>query len=237
MAQIGELWLPDMLLNEEYGQGLIHDYFRRDTTGYMYSGAMFDTYPADPASGITAPPSPPDEITDSDLIALSMLGIRVTGYEALIITQDRRKEIETLLASIPRTRTSSRRQAEGSLLPKATRGSCGSYCARRRTGRRRPGSAPSPRASSWPVSAPHLIPIEDSQLAAVFRRTTPDRDKRWWDDVHSAALDPSPAANGTTLWCYLARLRDQASQDHLPVLRVLDIIGWMHARRDPAAPT
>ena len=154
MAQIGELWLPDMLLNEEYGQGLIHDYFRRDTIGYMYCGAMFDTYPADPASGITAPPSPPDEITDSDLITLSMLGIRVTGYEALIITQDRRKEIETLLASIPRTRTSSRRQAEGSLLPKATRGSCGSYCARRRTGRRRPGSAPSPRASSWPVSAP-----------------------------------------------------------------------------------
>ena len=47
------------------------------------------------------PPSTPDQITDSDLVALSMLGIRVTGYEALIITQDRRKQIEGLLAGIP----------------------------------------------------------------------------------------------------------------------------------------
>src|SRR5215467_8332348 len=101
MAQVGGLWLPDVLLNEEYARGLIHDYFRRDSTGYLYSGAMFDTYPADPASGIAAPTGPPDQITDSDLVALSMLGIRVTGYEALIIRQDRHKEIEALLAGIP----------------------------------------------------------------------------------------------------------------------------------------
>jgi hypothetical protein len=67
MAQVGGLWLPDVLLNEDYARGLIHDYFRRDSAGYVYSGAMFDTYPVDPASGITAPPGPPDEITDSDL--------------------------------------------------------------------------------------------------------------------------------------------------------------------------
>jgi uncharacterized protein DUF6308 len=84
---------------------------------------------------------------------------------------------------------------------------------------------------------PHLIPIEDSRIAAVFSRKSPDRDERWWDDVRSAALDPRPAASGTTLWRYLASLRDQTGQDHLPVLRVLDIIGWMHAHRDPAART
>lgn len=237
MAQIGELWLPDMLLNEEYAQGLIHDYFRRDTTGYVYSGAMFDTYPADPASGITAPPSPPDEITDSDLIALSMLGIRVTGYEALIITQDRRKEIETLLASIPPD-AHIEQEASGRLL--APEGYAWKLWELLRETKDRTKEARFGAVAAGKLLArkrPHLIPIEDSQIAAVFRRTTPDRDKRWWDDVHSAALDPSPAANGTTLWCYLARLRDQASQDHLPVLRVLDIIGWMHARRDPAAPT
>jgi len=55
MAQVGVLWLPDVLLNEEYVRGLIHDYFRRDSTGYVYSGAMFNTYPTDPASGIAAP--------------------------------------------------------------------------------------------------------------------------------------------------------------------------------------
>jgi hypothetical protein len=40
-------------------------------------------------------------VTDSDLIALSMLGIRVTGYEALIITRYRSQEIENLLGRIP----------------------------------------------------------------------------------------------------------------------------------------
>jgi hypothetical protein len=29
----------------------------------------------------------------------------------------------------------------------------------------------------------------------------------------------------------------KAGLDHLPVLRVLDIIGWMHAQRDPAVGT
>lgn len=101
MAQVGGLWLPDALLDEDYARGLVQEYFRRDSIGYVYSGAMFDTYPADPASGITAPPGTPNEITDGDLIALSMLGIRVTGYEALIITQDRHKAIQELLASIP----------------------------------------------------------------------------------------------------------------------------------------
>jgi Family of unknown function (DUF6308) len=40
-------------------------------------------------------------VTGSDLVSLSLLGIRVTGYEALIITQYRTQEIENLLDSIP----------------------------------------------------------------------------------------------------------------------------------------
>jgi Family of unknown function (DUF6308) len=82
---------------------------------------------------------------------------------------------------------------------------------------------------------PTLIPIEDSQIARVFRRKAPDRDERWWDDVRTAVLDTQLTAHGTTLWGYLAHLRDEAGPDHLPILRILDIIGWMHARRSPGA--
>src|ERR1022692_121386 len=82
---------------------------------------------------------------------------------------------------------------------------------------------------------PDLIPIEDSQIAGVFRRKAPDRDEHWWDDVRTVALDTQLTASGTTLWGHLARLRGEAGADHLPVLRVLDIIGWMHARRGPGA--
>src|SRR5580698_7182261 len=93
MARFGGLTVPDALLRGEYAQGLLRGYFRRDDVGYVYSGAMFDTYPADRAPGASAPTGTADEITDTDLVAVSMLGIRVTGYEALIIRQDQREQI------------------------------------------------------------------------------------------------------------------------------------------------
>ncbi len=77
---------------------------------------------------------------------------------------------------------------------------------------------------------PALIPIEDSAIAEVFRRKAPDRDEGWWDDVRTARQDDEPKANGAPLRDYLTGLRGAAHLDHLPVLRVLDIIAWMHVR-------
>ena len=74
-----------------------------------------------------------------------------------------------------------------------------------------------------------MIPIEDSRIATVFSRTAPDRDASWWEDVRTAALDSKLTAE-TTFWGYLAGLRSKAGVDHLPILEVLDIIGWMRAR-------
>jgi hypothetical protein len=237
MAEFGGLRIPDVLLNEEYARGLIHDYFRRDSAGYVYSGAVFDTYPADPASGTTGPPGAPGEITDSDLVALSMLGIRVTGYEALIIMQDRRKGIEALLADIPADAHIEEEASAGLL---ARDGPAWMLWELLREIKDRTKEARFGAVAAGKLLArkrPNLIPIEDSRIAAVFNRRSPDRDEHWWDDVRSAALDPRPAASGTTLWRYLARLRDQAGLDHLPILRVLDIIGWMQAHRDPGVST
>jgi hypothetical protein len=198
MAQFGALWLPDVLLNEDYARVLIYDYFRRDSAGYMYSGAMFDTYPADPASGIAAPPGPPDKITDSDLVALSLLGIRVTGYEALIITRDRQKEIEALLADIPADAHIEGEASERLLAPECSAWKLWEILReiKDRTKEARFGAVAAGKLLAR--KRPNLIPIEDSRIAAVFSRKSPDRDKHWWDDVRSAALDPSPAANGTT---------------------------------------
>ena len=75
---------------------------------------------------------------------------------------------------------------------------------------------------------PDLIPISDSHTSETFRRKPPGEDATWWADVRSAALDPRPEANGMTLWDYLAGLRPAAQATYLPILRVLDILGWMH---------
>jgi hypothetical protein len=75
---------------------------------------------------------------------------------------------------------------------------------------------------------PGLIPISDRYTRKAFSRPLPALDVRWWDAVRSAALDPRPAANGVTLWEHLADLRAAADVTYLPILRVLDISGWMH---------
>ena len=232
MAMFGGLRGPDELLAGEYALDLLDRYFRRDGGGYVYSGAVFDTYPADPASGIAAPSDTESSnvVTDSDLIALSMLGIRVTGYEALIITRYRTQEIENLLRSIPAPARIDD-EASGALLTRdgpawmlwkllyeikdrTKDARFGAVAAGKLIARKRPG----------------LIPIEDSRIATVFSRTAPDRDESWWEDVRTAALDSNLTADGTTFWGYLAGLRSKAGVDHLPILRVLDIIGWMRAR-------
>jgi hypothetical protein len=237
LALFGGLRVPEALLDEEYARGLLHGYFLRDCAGYVYSGAMFDTYPADPTSGVTAPSRTADEINDSDLVALSMLGIRVTGYEALTIMQDRRKEIAALLLGIPADALIEEEASAGLLARGGPAWELWDllYQIKDRTKEARFGAVAAGKLLAR--KRPGLIPIEDSRIAAVFSRRAPDRDEHWWDDVRSAALDRRQAASGSTLWDYLASLRDREGLDHLPVLRLLDIIGWMHAYRHPAVST
>ncbi|HET9898444.1 MAG TPA: DUF6308 family protein [Streptosporangiaceae bacterium] len=78
---------------------------------------------------------------------------------------------------------------------------------------------------------PDLIPIEESQIAAVFSRKPPDRDERCWNDARLAALDPHQAAGGTSLWRYLARIRDQAGKVTPGAVRP------RHHRLDARTPT
>jgi len=230
MTVFGGLRVPGELLAEEYALDLLSRYFRRDEQGYAYSGAMFDTYPADPAAAAPGPADMADVVTDSDLIALSMLGIRVTGHEALAITRYHTERIRELLGRIPasaciRSSTSAALLAQGGPawdLWDLLRG------IRDRTKDARLGAVAAGKLLAR--KRPALIPIEDSAIAEVFRRRAPDRDEGWWHDVRTAMQDDQPKANGVPLWEYLTGLRRSAHLDHLPVLRVLDIIAWMHAR-------
>lgn len=235
MPQFGGLWVPDELLDETYARSLLRSYFRRDRTGYVYSGAMFDTYPADLAATAADLPATANVITDSDIVALSMLGIRATGYEALIITRDKSSEIETLLAELPPGALIEEDESAGLLSPDGPAWALWDLLrdVKDRTKDARFGAVAAGKILAR--KRPGLIPIEDSRIAEVFRRPSPDRDKNWWDDVRSASLDPRHAAGGTTLWRNLERIKDQEHLSRLPILRVLDVIGWMHARSGPDA--
>lgn len=222
MALFGRLEVPDELIDPAYARRLLGEYLSRDEDGYLYSGAAFDMYP-DPLL-----PSPPDVITDSDLVAITLLGIRLTGHHALAITRDRAGEIRRLLGSIPAHARIEDSHADR--LVDRDGPAWELWTLLRDVKDRTNNTALGPVAAGKLLARkrPDLIPISDSRTARVFTRPDPAADKNWWDDVRTAALDTCCKANGTTLWNYLASLRDTPGAAHLPILRVLDILAWMH---------
>ncbi len=233
MAEFGELEFPDELLDRDYALGLLSEYLERDVEGYVYSGAAFDTYARGPVSGqpgtrATEIAPAVHAVTDSDLVALSLLSTRITGYQVLSITGPLADRIGDLLAQIP---PQARIQDEDSDLLLARPGPAWKlWELLRDVTDRRTGNHLGPVAAGKLLARkrPDLIPISDSHTSEAFRRKPPGEDATWWDDVRSAALDPRQTANGMTLWEYLADLRAAAQATYLPILRVLDILGWMH---------
>jgi hypothetical protein len=233
MARFGDLEFPDELLDRQYALMLLAGYFRQDAEGYVYSGTAFDTYPDAAASeqpGTRPATHPPavNAVTDSDLVALSLLSIRVTGYQALIITGRLAGRIHDLLAQIPPDARIEDEDADKLLArgePAWELWQLLRDVKDRRTNRR---LGPVAAGKLLARKRPGLIPIADSCTSKAFSRKASGQDVTWWDDVRSALRDPWPAANGVTLWQYLADLRAAAGVTHLPILRVLDILGWMH---------
>lgn len=230
MTRFGGLDVPDCLLAREHATDLLSTYLGHDERGHLYSGAAFDTYPG---------PNAPNSITDSDLVALAMLRIRVTGHEALNITQYHREEIHRLLSLIP-TNVAIEDDAAGPLLgPKEPVWKLWELLrdVKDRTKRERLGAVAAGKLLA--LKRPNLIPIADSSTKAVFKRPYPSADVSWWDDVRDAARDPKPVVEGMTLWQYLGDLRAVPGAGHLPVLRVLDILAWMHVEKckTPSCPS
>jgi hypothetical protein len=233
MARFGELEFPDELLDRQSALKLIGEYFAEDAEGYVYSGAAFDTYARatgsqQPCTGHAELPAAVNAVTDSDLIALSLLGIRVTGYQALSITGRLAGKIGDRLAQIP---PQARIESEDASVLLARGGPAWQLwellrdVTDRRTGKR---LGPVAAGKLLARKRPGLIPISDSHTRNAFSRPAPALDVSWWDAVWSAALDQRRSADGMTLWEYLAGLRAPAEVPHLPILRVLDILGWMH---------
>ncbi len=90
-------------------------------------------------------------VTDSDLVALSLLSIRVTGYQALSITGPLAGRIGDLLTQIP---PQARIQDEDSDVHLARHGRCGNCSMMSPTAGRAGTSDPWRPASCWPANAP-----------------------------------------------------------------------------------
>src|SRR6516162_7307232 len=89
--------IPERLRDEDTAVGLVRRYFEAGPDGRArYSGAYFERL-----GGGGDRPEVAYQVTAEDLLAVSMLSVRVIRYYALDVLVHRGREVSALLAQIP----------------------------------------------------------------------------------------------------------------------------------------
>lgn len=185
---------------------VLREYFH---TG-RYSGAHWDDF--DP-SGTRAESQ--DRFTADDLLACALLSTPIGGDAAVALLKTLPSKFDWLLARIPDGRDFVEYGDDDEAVPF-------DFTAVRELYRELvglPGIGETRATKLLARKRPHLVPIVDS----VVRREVFGDSRRHWEPLHEALT-----ANGCEWWKQLEHLHDVAGlPDHVPVLRVLDVLAWI----------
>jgi hypothetical protein len=207
--------IPPGLGNEDLAACLVKRYLSTDAAGRArYSGAYFERI-----GGGGDRPEIADQFTAEDLLAVTMLSVRIEGYHALEILCHQARELNDLLAQIP---TGIALQDPGAEALIAEGGPA------RRLWDAICDIEPRPESNRiGPVAAgkllarkrPDLLPVYDSRIKKVLKR--PRTDNRWWHDLRDELV------SNQNLVQELKSVRDKAGAGHMSLLRVFDVMCWM----------
>lgn len=232
----GTVELPDILTEEniEEAANLVRRYYfvPDPKTGLLGTGSQFDDWAADKAL------KHPNEITDSDLVAVSLLTVTVTG-KAAIGLRAAKDDITRLLVKIPNdvdlhdVPADQRESIIGDGAPardlwtilvgeRGTKWGIGATTASKILARKRP----------------RLLPIFDTVIRDLVGR---DNTRDQWRNWHALLTD------GTGLPERLERIHKLSTVKRpLTHLRIMDVVVWMHgkdqgfvggrSRQTPVAP-
>jgi len=207
--------IPDRLRDEDFAACLVKRYLSTDTEGHArYSGAYFEQLGGGGDREDIA-----DQFTAEDLLAVTMLSVRIEGYHALEILRYRTDELNGLLAQIPRNVDLQDPEAGVHIAkggpawrlwaaicdiePRPERNRIGPVAAGKLLARKRP----------------NLLPVYDSRIKMVLNR--PHTDNQWWYDLHDQLIkDPGFVQE-------LESVRKKAGAGHMSLLRVFDVMCWM----------
>ncbi|WP_285250402.1 DUF6308 family protein [Pseudarthrobacter sp. fls2-241-R2A-168] len=195
------------VITEDTALAYLHRYYGLGSwDGLAYTGSHFDGLPTVSTNRITA----------EDIIAVGCLSIHVPAAASVEILGKQGDEIASLLSEMPNLNLEeiSPDQHEEwlgdgsaafrlwSLLRQLDR--VGPTTASKLMARKRPG----------------LIPIYDSVVARV---TGFDTSAGTWHAWHSALSNEASKES-------LQKIRSSAALEHIPLLRVLDVVVWMHGK-------
>jgi hypothetical protein len=208
--------IPPELGNEDFAACLVKRYLSTDpaTGRARYSGAYFERI-----GGGGNRPEVADRFTAEDLLAVSMLSVRIDGYHALEVLCHQARELNGLLAQIPAS-IALQDPGAGTLIaenepawrlwtaicdiePRPYSNRIGPIAAGKLLARKRPD----------------LLPVYDSRIKMVLRR--PRADNRWWHDLHHELN------SNQVLVQKLDSVRNKADAGHMSLLRVFDVMCWM----------
>ncbi|GAA2200000.1 DUF6308 family protein [Sinomonas flava] len=179
--------------------------------GREFEGAHFELFS----------PSPADEITANDLVAVSLLSVHVPAKAALGLLDSKSHEISDLLVQIPgdlkledlRIERHEGYFGEGSPIRDLWR--------LMRSKHATWGIGPTTASKLLARKRPALVPIYDSVVA---RATGFSHDGGTWLAWHEAL------ACAHSIVPALESLRSQSGLGHISLLRILDVVLWMEGR-------
>lgn len=205
-------------INNEEAVRFINRYFELQPNGRpLFTGSRFETFAG---GGL----SDANRITASDLIAVSMLGVDVPAQASIGIMGDLSEKIERLLYRLPvDAKFEDMQKSEfDKLLGSGSPGDELWYLLRQDGDRWDVGQTTASKILAR--KRPNLIPIYDSVIAGeTGMRDSRYQWERWFDAFHGD--------DDAQLTKRLCDLREKTGQHHLSLLRVLDIVLWMHGAR------
>lgn len=196
----------------------IRTYFGQLPNGRpKYTGSRFETL------GGGGDRNEPNRITATDLIAVSMLSVYVPAQAAIGILDDLGDEIESLLARMPvEAHLEDLHDTDfGAFFERDAPASALWSLLRQREDTW--GIGPTTASKILARKRPHLVPIYDSVIAdQVGIPNADDQWKIWFEAFQGVA--------GKVFADHLRSIRKDSGQDHLSLLRVLDIVLWMEGK-------
>jgi hypothetical protein len=213
--------IPGRLRDEDFATCLVRRYLARDraTGRALYSGSYFERLGGGGDRAEVA-----YQFTADDLIAVTMLSVRIERFHALHVLDYRAREFSRLLTLIPIGIALHDPEAEAliasdgpatelweairDIKPTSARDRIGPIRAGKLLARKRPD----------------LVPVYDDHVKQVLGRRHTDRS--WWRDLRSQFIDDRDLVGR------LQAVRAQAGANHMSLLRVFDVMCWMFDRED-----
>ncbi|MFD1814467.1 DUF6308 family protein [Rhodococcus gannanensis] len=213
MSDAVALRLPKVLRDEDDDAAVdvLQEYFTRKLvkTGYLRTGALWDTFDPSGRRDIDR-----DVVTADDLVAVTLLSVKIPAQGALILLGDKSAELTSLLREVgedrdlavesdPITDESPMVRLEAALTEVH---GIGRTTATKLVARKRP----------------RLFPIYDRVIGLQLGTTV----------AHTEPIRAALRENDGALHGWLVELRAKAGFDEgVPALRILDVLAWMQGKK------